>query len=274
MQAKNFKVLIGQIENNYDMDANIKRINISIQKYTKADNLDLIMFPETALVGYYYKQAKDIEPYLEEYGKGKTYEFCRQIAQRLNTYVICGYPEKDGDKKYNSGILVDRNGQPILNIRKKHLYETDKSWASEGNEFQYYDFTNTKNQKIRFGFGICMDINAYEFIQETDNFALALFCKQNNCEGLIFISAWTDNELDSDQVTPIHDYWYWRLYPLVNRKKGDQNKSFVFICSDKCGKDEKCTYFGGSCIFKINPNKMVATLNKRNESYLVCDVQL
>ena len=44
------------------------------------------MFPETALVGYwiilynqryYYKQAKDIEPYLEEYGKGKTYEFCR-----------------------------------------------------------------------------------------------------------------------------------------------------------------------------------------------------
>lgn len=52
MYAKNFKVLIGQIENSYDMDANIKRINISLSKYTKADNFDLILFPETALVGY------------------------------------------------------------------------------------------------------------------------------------------------------------------------------------------------------------------------------
>ena len=51
MQEKNFKVLIGQIENNYDMDANIKRINVSLQKYTKEDKFDLIMFPETALVG-------------------------------------------------------------------------------------------------------------------------------------------------------------------------------------------------------------------------------
>jgi predicted amidohydrolase len=50
----------------------------------------------------------------------------------LKCYTLCGYAEIDGDRFYNSAILVDREGKCILNHRKKHLFESDKVWASEG----------------------------------------------------------------------------------------------------------------------------------------------
>lgn len=49
---KPFKVLLAQIKNNYDLEANTHRINISLQKYTLNDQIDLVLFPEIALTGY------------------------------------------------------------------------------------------------------------------------------------------------------------------------------------------------------------------------------
>jgi predicted amidohydrolase len=50
----------------------------------------------------------------------------------LDCYVLCGYPEIDGDKYYNSAQFINRRGELIMNHRKKHLFEADKTWASEG----------------------------------------------------------------------------------------------------------------------------------------------
>lgn len=35
------------------------------------------------------------------------------------------------------------------------------------------------------------------------------------------------------------NYWVWRLNPIREGVKNNYNKRFVFICSDKVGKDEK-----------------------------------
>lgn len=53
------------------------------------------------------------------------------------------------------------------------------------------------------------------------------------------------------------NYWVWRLHPLVDRADNKNNKKFVFICADKCGKDEKTEYVGTSCVIKLNPVKLV-----------------
>jgi predicted amidohydrolase len=50
----------------------------------------------------------------------------------MNCYVACGYAENDNGKFYNSAVVVNRTGEPVLNVRKKHLFETDKTWAEEG----------------------------------------------------------------------------------------------------------------------------------------------
>ena len=49
-----------------------------------------------ALTGYTFKDTDDIRPLVEESGKGKTFDFIKKLAQQMNAYVICGYPEVDG----------------------------------------------------------------------------------------------------------------------------------------------------------------------------------
>ena len=109
--------------------------------------------------------------------------------------MIVGYVEKDDDddKLYNSALMVDRNGQMILNHRKKLLYGTDKEWVRAGDSFQSVDITNTKGQSLRMGVAICMDIDYYEFIEPNEHELGDYLCK-NKCDGLLFISAWVSRK--------------------------------------------------------------------------------
>jgi protein N-terminal amidase len=53
--------------------------------------------------------------------------------------VVVGYPEKVGSasrwtansRAYNSVLAVNGDGETVLNYRKKHLYHTDVTWATE-----------------------------------------------------------------------------------------------------------------------------------------------
>ena len=94
-----------------------------------------------ALTGYIFKSKQEIEPFLEEAGKGETFEFCKKIALQMNCYVICGYPEKGF---YNSAMVIDRQGTLIENHRKKLLYEADKPWCNAGDCFKNFELKNSE----------------------------------------------------------------------------------------------------------------------------------
>lgn len=74
-------------------------------------------------------------------------------------------------------MILDRGGKLVCNHRKKHLYETDKTWADEGSCFTNFKFTTHNNSEINACVAICMDINPYEFI-DSSKFELADYCKQ------------------------------------------------------------------------------------------------
>ena len=112
-----------------------------------------------AFTGYKFDDKEDIRPYLETAGEGPTFEYCANISKTLNWYTFWGYPEIDGDKMYNSQLVVDREGNYIKSYKKTFLYETDETWADEGPGFEKLDITNHDGIDIRVGNGICMDIN-------------------------------------------------------------------------------------------------------------------
>ena len=93
------------------------------------------MFPEMAFTGYTFKSKEDIYPYLEVSGKGITYQFLSDLAKRLNSYVVAGYPERyifqindeDQEELYNSMYVIDRYGKVLMDYRKHFLYMTDKT---------------------------------------------------------------------------------------------------------------------------------------------------
>lgn len=90
------------------------------------------------LTGYMFTSAADIQPFLELPRIGRTSLFCRELATRYQCWVVGGYPElasgpgEDGLPGYNSAVLVSPSGEVVGNYRKSFLYDTDKTWAREG----------------------------------------------------------------------------------------------------------------------------------------------
>ncbi|KRW99769.1 Carbon-nitrogen hydrolase [Pseudocohnilembus persalinus] len=284
-----------------NIDKNIERINVSLANYSKKNKLDFVIFPEMALTGYNFFDKEHVRPLAEKQGKGKIFQFAQSVALRLNSYVVIGYPEiyvnkknKDDEQFYNSAYIVDRKGNLVQNIRKKHLYCTDKTWAQEGQEFQAVELVNHEGVYFKTGVGICMDINEKDF-NNGGQFEWADFLKEQNVDVAILIQNWVDSDPDRDDsvaVDGLLNYFLWRLRPLINQKKNIiYDKQWLFLTSnvvgseqnvlyeegsDDYGKKEKNTTFCGlSASIKINPEtELIYVLEKKKEGILFSQAKL
>jgi len=114
-------------------------------------------------LGYKFKSLHQIHPFLEPSGSGISSLWARTTALKFNTKVIVGYPEKvDVREKwpaspeyYNSAIMVNGEGENILNYRKRFLHRTDETWALEGDGGFYSDDIVGLGKTV---VGICMDL--------------------------------------------------------------------------------------------------------------------
>lgn len=283
-EALPIKTLICQLDAKFkDPASNMKKLEVSLSKYKASDQIDVLLFPEMVFSGYHFKDAQDIEPFLEECGKGPIFKFCSNYAKLLNCYVICGYAERDTTepkKLYNSAYVISRDGSLLLNYQKHHLYEVDHRWASEGPEFKSVVLKNSQGKDFKAVVAICMDINCYEF-QDNGQFELANFMKKEQADALFFIAAWKDsNELQTGEgIKEMLNYWIYRLSPLISSDKNKKNiedlyKRFAFFCAGRVGKEESTVFTGCSCALKFNPLKFIGCLDKRSEGFLLAEVLL
>jgi len=281
-----------------------KEANMARAKELIADlepgTVDFLVFPEMAFTGYVFNSEEEVAPFVED-RKGATYMFCRSVAQRLQCCVAAGYPEVDRTTRkpryFNSMCVVDDRGELILNYRKCFLYETDKAWASKGMDgFQTFVFRG-----ITVAVGICMDLNPDEFDFDKDTFALASFCRAREAKAragpfsglyctstglltprssqqlLLFCTNWL-----MDKSGGLHNYWCWRLKPVVSREmhlvaanrvgKRTRRRSSRIPCAKHppepapCQKgDERGISFAGeSCILSMAEPAIVAAADKKS----------
>lgn len=113
--------------------------------------------------GYNFKSLQQIHPFLEPSGSGISSLWARTTALKFNTKVIVGYPEKvdirdkwpASPEYYDSAIMVNGDGENVLNYRKRFLYKTDETWALEGDgDFYHGDIPGLGKTAV----GICMDL--------------------------------------------------------------------------------------------------------------------
>jgi predicted amidohydrolase len=92
---------------------------------------DLLSLPEAADWGWLYQQARrDALPI-----PGKYTDFLAGVAKRHQMWVSAGCLERDGEKVYNSAVILDRAGRIVLKHRKidtldwltNHLYDRGRS---------------------------------------------------------------------------------------------------------------------------------------------------
>jgi len=223
---------------------------------------DLILFPEMAFVGYMFDDKDEIAPYMET-EKGPTFEFCKEIASIYGCFVAAGYPRieknNEGDKYYNSMCFVSPAGDLLATYDKSFLYETDHNWAEEGSGFISLDIPEW-NKKV--GFGICMDINPYEY-KNSSLHEFANYHKDNKTDIIIFCANWLDSDInDHGNAFSTHSYWAQRLNPLIN-------SNCYFIACNRIGKEKTATFTGGSCVISLQKPALVAALMKRDEKLLI-----
>lgn len=181
---------------------------------------DLVVLPEMCLTGYVFHSPEEAARVAEEPG-GPTYEMLAPFARLGSTYLVAGFPEKDGDYLFNSAMVIDPQGELEFVYRKTLLYEDDFPWATPGDS-GYRIFATDAGD---FGVGICMDLNDDAFIE---------WLGRTRPRAVAFPTNWID------QGYNIWGYWAWRLLDL----------DCALVAANTYGPEEHTAFRGESAVLQ------------------------
>jgi protein N-terminal amidase len=228
-----------------------------------------------ALTGYIFDNKEDIAPFLEEYNKGLTYDFCSNLSKKFDCYVFCGYPERTNENIfYNSCMITNRLGEAQPSYRKHFLYEMDKTWCIEGEDFGYLEIEDREGNMIKLGIGICMDLNPWEFKSPWEDMEFSTFCNKKDVDLILFLTNWLDNEPEKTtkkEILHMINYWVARLEPFFNNPL---KKSVYFLAANRSGKERETTFIGCSSAVRIKNGKvsLLNNLGKNEESTIFVQI--
>ncbi|MEM5316710.1 carbon-nitrogen hydrolase family protein [Paraburkholderia sp. JHI869] len=127
---------------------NLGRVLDAIVK--RREGSDLIVFPEATLTGFPTRQnVRDVAETLE----GPSLSKVRDAAHAANIGVAVGLAEREGDRFYNTTVLIDERGDIALRYRKTHLWATDVGVFTPGDRYEVCEYKGTT-----VGLLICYDI--------------------------------------------------------------------------------------------------------------------
>jgi predicted amidohydrolase len=111
-------------------EENIRRIDAFLKL---VGNSRLIILPELSNSGYNFSDFSEAFQNSETIGeKGIFQDFLMEKAQEKGVFIVSGINEREGDKLYNSAILVGPDGY-IGKFRKMHLFMNEKDIFQPGN---------------------------------------------------------------------------------------------------------------------------------------------
>ena len=212
-----------------------------LDQHLQQQDLDLVVCPELFMSGY---AVGDALPELAETSDGPFAKAVAQLAQQHQTAVVYGYPERDGDKLYNSAACINADGKLIANHRKLMLppgFEADYFTAGSGSTV--FDLNG-----VRCGLLVCYDAEFPEAVR-----ALAQVGAQ------IVIAP-----------TALVDSW-----PVVARKvmptRAFENGVW-FVYANHAGIEGPASYLGASCI--VAPNGEDAARAEAEETLITAKIDM
>ena len=130
-----------------------KNLQKSIEMITRGKDADLLVLPELCNTGYLFETKNELNELAEKIPNGDTTQAWIEIAEKTNTYLICGIAEKTKDQKlYNSAVIIGPDG--FIDVyRKLHLFAEEKFLFNQANTPpKIYDFNGMKAGVI-----VCFD---------------------------------------------------------------------------------------------------------------------
>ncbi len=185
----------------------------------------LVVAPEMANTGYIFESKEDAAQYAESVPGGPMVQALEKAAAGKNGYVVSGLMESDGDKLYNTAVLVGPEGY-IGKYRKTHLWDVDKTFYEPGDlGFPVFDLPFA-----RIGMCICYDqtfpeVSRIYAMQDVD-----IICSP---------TSWV---VIPGLAIPEDPTWSY-----IARTQAQVNGLYM-LCADRIGTERGVTFGGSSCI--------------------------
>lgn len=125
------RVAAVQMRSTRDLSRNVQRIGEHL-KQCKADGVRVAVFPECALTGYFD------EAYHRSLGSEELAEAERGVSaacRELEMYAIVGTTSRDGERLFDSAIVIDPEGKIIDRYHKVQLAER---WPEAGGQLSVF----------------------------------------------------------------------------------------------------------------------------------------
>ncbi|UJR25112.1 hypothetical protein I4U23_006471 [Adineta vaga] len=152
-------VFEGKSSTDGDVSLMLEQVELQAKRASQEHSAHLLVFPELFLSGYILN--RDIILSSARYIIEKNViGHLQKIARQYSIALLIGYPELDDDEKiYNTAILINENGDILLNYRKTHLWSNkEREVFAEGNQLS----SIVELRGVRVGIMICYDVEMCE----------------------------------------------------------------------------------------------------------------
>ncbi len=208
-----------------------------------AQGAELLVLPECAIPGYVYESADEALPYAEEI-PGPSTAALEDACRRLDTHIVCGLLERDGDAIHNAAVLVGPDGL-VGSYRKSQLpFLGVDRYVSAGDELPVFD-----TPIGRIGLEICYDLR---FPEVTRSLALA---------GAEIVCLPTNWPLAAAQNAE-----------LLAPARAFENRIFLLV-ANRVGRERTAEFCGRSQIVAPDGTRLAET-DATSEALLVADIDV
>jgi predicted amidohydrolase len=204
----------------------------------------LLVFPEMFLTGYAI--GSDAVARMAEPADGPSAQTAGAIARASGIAIAYGYPEQHPEKRgvYNAALLVARDGRPLMNYRKTHLFgDLDRGMFVPGDRLP----EPVELEGMRVGMLICYDV---EFPEPVRCWALA------GVDLLLVPTA---------QMEP-----YEFVARLLVPARAYENQ-LTIAYANRCGREGDLVYVGQSCV--CGPDGADLARAGSGEAMIVADLE-
>jgi len=113
---------------------------------------DLVVLPELPFTGYLFRDRSELASLAEQPRRSGLVADLVSLCRDRGFYLVTGFAEKDGERCYNSALLLGPRGI-LRTYRKVHLFNEEKHWFDLGD----LPFPVARLRGVRVGMMICFD---------------------------------------------------------------------------------------------------------------------
>ncbi|MGB0385977.1 MAG: carbon-nitrogen hydrolase family protein [Ardenticatenaceae bacterium] len=179
--------------------------------------VDLLVCPELFLSGYNVGERVAL---LSESSDGPFAAQVAKLAAQWEIAILYGYPEQDGQHRYNSALCIGKDGNQLANHRKLVLpSDFERRWFTTGQALTLFDFSGWKIAIL-----ICYDVEFPEAVRA---------CAKAGAD-LVLVP------------TALKDKWGVVAHRVVPARAFENGVFLVY--ANYAGQEGEWRYLGNSCV--------------------------